>query len=63
MSRWLTLSQALIGMGLVLALAAALVGGPGWLTLFLSVGQVALLLGVLIYVLVVVQEFREKGVL
>ena len=56
-------SQALVVVGLLLSLAAAVLGGPEVLTLFLTVGQGLLLVGVVLYIVVVVRDLREKKVL
>ena len=45
MIRLLSVAQLLIGLGLALSLGAAIFGGPGLLTLFLTVGQSALIVG------------------
>jgi hypothetical protein len=59
----LTLAKVCIGMGILLSLLAVIFGGPGFLTLFLSIGQVTLLVGIVLYLTVVLRDLKQRDVL
>lgn len=59
----LTASKILVGIGFVLAFLAVTVGGPDFLTLFLSFGPLAILGGVGCYTAAVLKELREEDII
>jgi hypothetical protein len=59
----LTMSKLLIGFGILLSILAVFFPGPGTLTLFLSFGQVGLIIGIVLYLTVVLKDLKEKDVL
>ncbi len=63
MSYLLTSSKILIGLGILLAILAVFFPGPGTLTIFLSFGQVSLIVGIILYLTVVIKDLRQKDVL
>ncbi len=56
-------AKLFIGLGLLLSLFAVFFGGPGFLTLFLSIGQLSLLIGIILYLTVVIKDLKERRVL
>jgi uncharacterized protein YhhL (DUF1145 family) len=63
MKHLLMLAKLLILIGVLLAIFAVFYTGPYPLTLFLSVGQVSLIVGIMIYLGVVIRDLKEKRVL
>ena len=59
----LTLAKVCIGLGILLSVLAVLFGGPGFLTLFLSIGQIGILIGIILYLTVVSRDLKERDVL
>lgn len=59
----LTIAKILIGFGLILAILSVFFPGPGTLTLFLSFGQIGLIVGIVLYLTVVLKDLKEKDVL
>lgn len=59
----LSLSKIFILLGVISALLAVLLGGPGFLTLFLTIGQVFFIIGILIYLGVVIRDLKDKEII
>lgn len=59
----LTLAKGFIILGLLLAIFAVFFTGPGSLTLFLSFGQISLIIGIVLYLMVVIRDMKERRVL
>ncbi|GEM_PF-1963146 len=59
----LTAAKGFIILGLLLAIFAVFFTGPGSLTLFLSFGQVSIMIGIILYLTVVIRDMKERRVL
>ena len=59
----LTAAKVFIILGLFLAIFAVFFTGPGSLTLFLSFGQVSIVIGIVLYLTVVIRDMKERRVL
>jgi len=59
----LTFAKSFIILGLLLAFFAVLFTGPGSLTLFLSFGQIFILIGIVLYLGVVIRDMKDRRVL
>lgn len=59
----LTFAKGFIILGLLLAFFAVLFTGPGSLTLFLSFGQISIIIGIVLYLGVVIRDMKDRRVL
>lgn len=59
----LTSAKGFIILGLLLAIFAVFFTGPGSLTLFLSFGQISIIIGIVLYLGVVIRDMKDRRVL
>lgn len=63
MTYLLTVAKSFIILGLLLAIFAVFFTGPGSLTLFLSFGQISLIIGIIFYLSVVIRDMKDRRLL